>query len=334
MGINLSWIAVEGVGRDDLLHRLGFEVAGDTSDEIRAAYCCVALPNGWVVVTSRKAFFVTDKSLAGASAGGLALGGEIVETVMYSRLRAFRGGAQIWSVRHDPDKDGDDVFVDGEPPPQLQELQSRFQAEQAAHQEEPIDDLFDLAPALSQSLCGYRPVSSPRRDWVIVERKGPPKPDARRSLRSEMMDRLLPSLLSRGWTLAVNPPNLAEDSHIVRSVDGDQQSIWFEYEDGREAWIQPHFIAAIPNAKEADKRVQGHVRRPRVTPPLWKRLWGKPPPPESRVVGAIEGALQEIDVVDTFLRTFEPHPWIHIDYRYRGPPPEGDDSGPSLSRGA
>lgn len=68
------------------------------SDEFGSAVACAEFPDGWFVLVSQGMGLDLDEALPRASAGGLALGCEVEEHVMFSRLRALRGGFPAWAV--------------------------------------------------------------------------------------------------------------------------------------------------------------------------------------------------------------------------------------------
>jgi hypothetical protein len=132
MGVRLNWLAVERGDKAALLARLGLVEAGVASDELDSAFVCAVFPGGWLLLVSPEMGLDLDHVLPWASAERLALGGEVEEHVMFSRLRAFRGGAPAWAVTHDPDVDVRGVAVTGEPPPAFEHVCAALAAEQAA----------------------------------------------------------------------------------------------------------------------------------------------------------------------------------------------------------
>ena len=114
MGVRLNWLAVERGDKAALLARLGLVECGVASDEFASPVACAEFPDGWLVVVSQGMGLDLDDVLPAVSADGLALGCEVEEHVMFSRLRAFRSGALAWAVTRDPDVDLDGVAIDGD----------------------------------------------------------------------------------------------------------------------------------------------------------------------------------------------------------------------------
>jgi hypothetical protein len=324
MGINLSWISVRGTDRAELLDRLGFEAAGDTSDELGADYTCAELPGGWVVVASTDYHFDIAKTLAAISSEDLALGCEQNETVMFSQVRGFRSGRQVWSVTRDPDTDFDSVVVDGEPPPEAAGIVQRREAQQAADEDASVDYLFEAPLDLARSICGYRAGEGFRLAWTALRGKRPQKAVGRvrrpKSLRARIISELLPFLVSLGWTIETDRPALTKPGVIVRHFNGQEQTIWFEFADSHETYILVNFTAHDLTSVESGYWVSGWVTAPEVHLPLWKRFTWKhltemtrtPPRPDDVVGAVIDLARSEITIADTFLRSGQHSPGIVI----------------------
>ncbi len=93
MGFSISWIAVEGVGKDDLLARLDLVDSGFPDPENRAKFSFAELPSGWLLIYSNRFDYASPKRIAAASAGGFALGCAVEE-------HGQRGpGLQEWRSR-------------------------------------------------------------------------------------------------------------------------------------------------------------------------------------------------------------------------------------------
>ena len=77
---------------------------------------------------------------------------------MVSAAYAFRDGARVWSVTHNPEEGLYHLAVEGEPPPQLEAIRARLTAEQDGEEDETadVDFLFDAPAELVAALTGYR----------------------------------------------------------------------------------------------------------------------------------------------------------------------------------
>ena len=78
---------------------------------------------------------------------------------MSSRAEAWFEGKRLWSVIHDPSQGPDDLFVEGDFPPELAAIGARLMALQADEggEESDTDYVFDIASEISVALCGWRP---------------------------------------------------------------------------------------------------------------------------------------------------------------------------------
>jgi hypothetical protein len=324
MGLNLSWIGVQGGQRAVVLDQFGFEEVGEVADEIGADYACAALPNGWLVFVTADRSFEMDGPLAKISSDFFAVGCEMSETGMVSRARAFADGSLLWTVVHDPDKDEQGVIVEGVPPSPFEDIRQRLQAEQAAAGNSDVDYMFDLPTELAASICGYRPGQTRGLEWAVLRKKTPDKsrtPVRRpKSLSAAMKAELLPLLQSLGWHLANDPPSLSDPGEIIRSFGRQEQTLWFDFGSGEETYIIVHFNSWEAISDSSRYAVSGFTRDPSVRLPFWKRFTWKHlrentrpyAVPDDPVRAAIDKAKGEILAVDTFLKTDTPASCIHV----------------------
>ncbi len=326
MGLNLSWMGVQQGQQAPLLDQLGFEAIGETGDEIGVDYACAVLPSGWWVFVTTNRSFDIDGALTTASSESLALGCELSETVMVSRARAFQGGTLLWSVLHDPEQDSEGVLVQGAPPPQFGEIRLRLQAEQDRAAAETVDVMFDLPMELAASLCGYRAGLTCGIEWTVLRKKPPARRSKSsrpvKSLSAAMKRELLPLLQELGWTLANDPPSLSDPGQIVRWLNDQKQTIWFDFGSGKKTYVIVHFHSWESTSDRSGYSVSGHTRDPPLRLPLWKRFtWQtlraltKPEPDDDDVIDAvIRKAKIEILAVDRFLNTHETDPCIYVSF--------------------
>lgn len=315
MGANLNWLAVQGADKADLLERLGFVEAGLASDELNVPVACAVLPENWVVIASWGMGLDLDRLLPRASTGKLAFGAEMDDRVMFSQLRAFRDGAPVWAVTHDPERGLDDVTVHGEPPRQLAQVRAELAVEQAGNGFEHVDYMYEAPVRLSERLCGYHPEAPLPVEWTILEsvgRRPRPSPDLR--LASTFRFELLPQLEASGWALAARDPEFRGRAwDVTRIFDGRRQWLSFTWREDRAgaafetsflvfdgpAWDSPHLVmGAIRPMRDAARR-RGD--------PFWRRLLGRgagdaePTSPEDRMVEFLGPVRQELVALDRFL---------------------------------
>jgi hypothetical protein len=255
--------------RDAILDRLGFEIVGDISSELLSKFSCAITSKGWIVVVGRGASLRIDATLAALPPELQALGCELSDVVMWARVRAMKGGKQLWAVEHNGEKTPRDL-IQGDPPPQVAEFKRRLEMEQAA-EDEAVDHLFDLPNDVSESVCGYRGGEGSGLEWIALRhRKGGGSRDRAPSLLTAMKSALLPDLSDRGWAF---DPELAisEVGGIYRDLSGISQTIWVGYSDVTRSNILVRFSAYETATPKSGFRVYG-LAKPAPTPSFWSRL--------------------------------------------------------------
>jgi hypothetical protein len=329
MALNVCWIGVQDGRRETVLDRLGFEEFGEVGDEIGADYACAESPNGWLICTATDRSFDMDEALAKVSSDGLAVGCEMSESAMVSRALGFEGGNPLWSVVRDPDKDGQDLVVEGVPPPQLNNIRQRLQAAEAAPGNENVDYLFDAPMELAENFCGYRAGRASGLEWAAlrkkVSNKNQKRPRRPKSLSALMRGELLPLLQSLGWRLVNDPPSLSDPGEIVREVGRLNQTLWFDFGSGQETYIIVHFDS-WEGATHSGYFVAGYTRDAPARRPLWKLLTWKhfreatrrPDAADDPIRATIDKAKGEILAVDTFLKTDTLAPCIYYEVSRSG----------------
>lgn len=170
MGFRMSWFAFEGRGKAEVLALAGLSDTGESTDAGVRGQTCAELPNGWTVLADGDEGPFKPKTMARLSAGGRVLAAWMSETVMCSRAEAWLEGKRLWSVVHDPNQSHDDLFVEGDLPPELAAIGARLAARQAAEggEESDTDYVFDIASEISVALCGWRP-DQDNEAWGEVE---------------------------------------------------------------------------------------------------------------------------------------------------------------------
>lgn len=194
MGWRLSWVAVSGLGKDEVLARLGLEDSGDPADCFqRRIETCAELPNGWFLLTRGDGF--KDAELASLSRGSRLVTGDGDETTMFSGASGWADGLRQWAVDHNPERGLSDLNIEGEAPPELAAILAQARADQAeaGGDEADVDFVFDVPQALSGALCGWRP-DQDNEAWGEIEftrlrRVGEPDPPAKRSWLARLFGR-------------------------------------------------------------------------------------------------------------------------------------------------
>jgi len=304
MGLSLSWVAVKAERRQALLEGLGLELAGEVSQEVGVGLAMAELSSGWLVLAG-SAFDdrLLDELPSVSEACGEALGAEIVDTVSFTRAKAYRDGQLQWSLASEEDA-GEPMSM-GEVPPIPSEA-----------------DEYEAPLALAESLSGYRAGETDGLEWFRLARRAtsrttPPETSLREAMRAE----LLPLLQDLGWSFPPRPA-MAEADVITRELNGRQQSIWFDYSSGVETYINVLLSQEVNDG--AAFGLSGVVGPPRVKLSFWQRFsWKRlgertsyPSPATDRIGAAITQAREEIAVADTYLRGGVTDNRIYISHRW------------------
>lgn len=325
MGAHLNWLAVQGADKADLLERLGFVEAGLVSDELNVPVACAVLPENWLVIASWGKGLNLDDLLARASTGTLALGAEMDDRVMFSQLGAFQDGAPAWAVTHDPERDPDDVMVQGEPPRLLAEVRAELAAEKAKDGFDDVDYMFEAPVRLAERLCGYHPEAPLPVEWTILEpigRTRRPLPDFR--LADVFRSELLPQLEGSGWTLAARDPEFRGRAwDVTRVLDERRQWVSFTWREDRAGpAFEASFLVFNGQAWDSPRLMMGAVRQMpaaarRRRGPFWRRLLGRAgdverTSAEDRMVEFVGRLREDLAALDRFLISGEPEARIEV----------------------
>jgi hypothetical protein len=242
-----------------------------------------------------------------ASKGGLALGGEVEEHVMVSRLLGYRDGDQAWAVTHDPEVEEYGVTVLGTPPSEFAEIHAELAARQAADEGGQVDYVFDVPVRLGEQLCGYAHDTGRLRVWTVLEGpdrrgrmpRGRPAPQVETRLDTE----ILPELEGLGWTRLREP--IMGGLELERVLDGCRQSILVEWQDHPGLLdVSLRFAILVGDAPETPLKIEGRIDH--TAPSLWRRIGGRlrrlgaPQTYEARVAAALEQAREDLLAIDRF----------------------------------
>lgn len=196
MGLTLSWVAVDGIGKDEALGRLGLEDSGDPAEFWqRRAQTCAELPNGRLLLARGEIDAFSPAEIAALSQGARLVSAYCSETVMYSGASGWTDGARRWAIDHDPERGLSDLAVEGEAPPELNAILAAARAAQAEEggDEADVDVVFDVPMELVGVLCGWRP-DRDNEAWGEIEftrlrRLGEPDPPPKRSWLARLLGR-------------------------------------------------------------------------------------------------------------------------------------------------
>jgi hypothetical protein len=152
------------------------------------------------------------------SALGETLGCEAWDTSLFSSAWGYRNGDLIWSVTHDPDKGPRSLESEGSPPAEFEAVREKLMRDQADHEGEHVDYIFEAPIALTAALCGFRPdrdTVPPETVFKVVEpaRSGgaAKRQAAGRALREQLgagvRDELYPLARELGFESVLSQPD-------------------------------------------------------------------------------------------------------------------------------
>lgn len=158
MGLSISWIASNGLGRAEVLEALGL-AALDESARVSPVPPPVKFAafdlDGWRLVASADHRFASRERVVAASRGGVAVGAYLEEHVMVSGAFGASEGRLVWSAQHDPNRGLDHLDVWGDPPAALGDIHRRLL--DPPHRDDGVDYVFDAPTELAATVCGFDP---------------------------------------------------------------------------------------------------------------------------------------------------------------------------------
>lgn len=159
MGLSISWVAVRGRPKDDVLAELELIDTGAPALEPDVELCVGVSAEGWVVIVSNHLEYVTPTKLADLSRGATAIGCLEEEHVMFSGARCFMDGVEAWAVIHEAEKGLRHLHVEGTPPAQFGRIRSRELRRQEVDDPKGklVDYVYDIPPKVAAAVCGVRP---------------------------------------------------------------------------------------------------------------------------------------------------------------------------------
>ena len=151
MGFSFSWIAVQGLTREQVLNALGMEVSGVNTDYLEGIVL-FDRPEGWLIVVSEDDRDAMEGSLSDLGPlAKIAVARGFNEDKGYNVASGYAAGEALWSITVNPSRR---VFsVVGQPPAQLDAIISTAKAEQGNTE---TDLFFDIPAVLAESICGFR----------------------------------------------------------------------------------------------------------------------------------------------------------------------------------
>ncbi len=159
MGFQLTWLAVHGKDKADVLDALHLRDTGIVDEAMQAPITGASVPDGWTIVVLNQFAhpFAEDASLMLFSQGCRVIACHVHEGLMFCAAQLYENGQRQWAVIHDSQSGEYHLDVEGVPPPNLVDIAERQTKQQRANGDETgIDYMFDIPLDLAQSLCGFR----------------------------------------------------------------------------------------------------------------------------------------------------------------------------------
>lgn len=159
MGFSLSWLAVRGKSREDILAELRLTGTGQFEEMAESPLVGAHLPGGWYLVVddhSEKYWWESGTPRA-LSAGCEVVFCMVEEHVMYSVAHAWKDGQQLWAVEHDCEKGLKHLDVQGGTPSFFDAMRTDLlRKQEAAGEKARVDYVFDGPVDLAFAVTGYR----------------------------------------------------------------------------------------------------------------------------------------------------------------------------------
>ena len=158
MGFKISWIAFHGIGRNQVLDRMGLRDTGEADRENESPLSGAEIPDGWFIVFSNDVEFISPKRLASLSRDCRVVACQVHEGVMFSRAFFYERGVSSCEITHDSDKGIYDLSISGSPPPEFGPVRDRLmrEQEQDGGENADVDHVFDIPVETAAAICGYR----------------------------------------------------------------------------------------------------------------------------------------------------------------------------------
>jgi hypothetical protein len=192
MGLRCSWLAVEGVGRAELLQCLNLVETGREADTGCGRFgdmCFNERANGWIVVFCEDFDWSSRERVAAVSSLGLSMGCQFEDKVEMACVAfAAKDGKELWRVFHKNDPPGR-LDVSGNPPSVYYSIRDHWAREQ--EEKGGADYFWEIPVELAKAVCGYRmdEEDTPFQEVKPVVLHGVSKPSSNQGFWSRLLGR-------------------------------------------------------------------------------------------------------------------------------------------------
>jgi hypothetical protein len=160
MGFSISWIAVSGKAKADILKSLSLVDTTEPDEANESSISGAELPGGEYILflNDLNHPYVQLPLVQRLSGGCKLLVCQVEEHVMVSEATMYENGARTWRVTHESERGIYDLQTEGMLPPSLNAIQAEMKECQdaAGGVNADVDYLFDVPVMLAASICGYR----------------------------------------------------------------------------------------------------------------------------------------------------------------------------------
>jgi hypothetical protein len=157
MGFALSWIAVKGASKKQVLAWMSLADTGEWDEAVEAPFSGAQIGDWYVVISNKDMDFSKEENLFNLSRGCEAIGGVVEEHVMRCEIVCYKDASFAWRADYFGEDGPDETALDadGALPPQWAAIRDAQIALQKTAEPD-VDHYFDAPLELAKSICGFR----------------------------------------------------------------------------------------------------------------------------------------------------------------------------------
>jgi len=157
MGFSISWLAIRGKSKADVLRELRLCDTAEVDRVNESPVSGAELPTGWYVLFLNDVLhpYIELPALQRLSEGCEVVGAQVEEHVMVSASFSYRNGKRQWNITHEAEKGLENLETEGAPPQVFEDARARnlkLQVEKG----EGVDYIFEVPLEVAEAVCGYR----------------------------------------------------------------------------------------------------------------------------------------------------------------------------------
>ncbi len=168
MGFKISWLAISGRSKADVLASLDLVDTGERDEANESPISVAEFPGDWTVLFLNSFLHpLTEEAfLSELSAGCTVIVGQVHEGIMYCSAALYENGRMVWGVAHDAQEDRYHLETEGALPSALTDIREHLKQKQDIEGGEtaPVDYIFNVPVDLAKSICGFE-YCRWRYDW-------------------------------------------------------------------------------------------------------------------------------------------------------------------------